>query len=450
MNMHLLHKGLVQFLKIFLLMGGLPLLHAQLAYHYPLNGTFNESTNSTAPLTPLANAAGQTGVFADLPLPPSSCNGMGVFSGYAYEKNAGLAFDLPPGFITCEYTIQFTWKFDNQVIQGTSPLQTAEDWIRIFTFGYSDESGLELWTEPPNTEAAVYYWHLTPLFPGFPFCVPDFGRLSPNQLRFEDVHRLTFTRNCADDFRVYVDGAYTGGFQDGTQRYIPQAFLNKIIFFRDTVDTSCYPTAFPDETSSGFIKDLTIANHAYSVQMIQDDYTTFCPSVLAVAWTQFEAIPLEGYNELSWQVTPLETIATFVVERQVGKQAFRPLAEITPTPGQRLSTVPFTYHDRAIQSPRLAYRVKAIDKHGRESLSSVQEVQREVSIQLPSNPVGDILEVQVPDHLAGQPMRLFNLQGQQVRSRLLTPGRSALLLHDLPPGLYIIRVGQLTSRIIRQ
>ena len=305
-------------------------MSAQTSYRYSLKDNFQEDSLATDSLTLWPNALGQTGQFVTRQLPTTTCPN-GAFEGYAYEDNAGLRFEVPANFINCEYSIQFTWNYDNP--------GAAKEWIKILSFVHTDDSGINIWTQPSSTLGGLYYWHLTPWWFLPSFCPPEHGALSPvNTFNDTDYYQITFTRTCNNQFTAYLNGSYIGHYLDTDQHYFPST--GQIVFFRDTADTSCYPTPFPGEASSGFISDLVIANYVFSAAQIAADYQGFCPpaAVLPLAWSYMEAYAEEGGNSIRWAVNMPEQVVRFVVERSDDGLDFYPIHEVSSQESGRKSS----------------------------------------------------------------------------------------------------------------
>ncbi|MEM7654928.1 MAG: T9SS type A sorting domain-containing protein [Bacteroidota bacterium] len=243
-------------------------LSAQTFFHYPLTNNFNEATNSGPPLVAWANDLGDTGVFTARSMPANACGGAGVLEGYEYDNNAGLGFYYPVGMAGCEYTIQWTWIYDEM-----------NSWVRILSFLYADESGLEIRPNTFGVDGTFYVWYLAPFLPGL--CIPVFGPLgSTGNARVAEVYQMALTRTCNDEVNLYANGVLQGSFIDVDAKYYPQGAIPKLVMFRDTLDLSCYPTPFPNEASPGFIQDLIIGDTAMSATAVADSWNNFCPTVL--------------------------------------------------------------------------------------------------------------------------------------------------------------------------
>lgn len=407
-------------------------IQAQTVYSYPLNGTLNEATGSSSPLGTWPNAAGQTGTFTSTALPATTCGGIGQFSGYDYANNAGLRFDNPPGFITCAYTIQFTWKYDNP--------GGFQEWIRILSFAYTDDSGLEIWTEPPSINGTIYYWHLTPIppIPFFPSCLPDYEPLSPaGYFNEADYYQMTITRSCTDFLSVYANGVYLGGFMDSDQRYVPDPTSQQIVFFRDTVDVSgCYFNTWPDEASSGFISNLVIADYAFSASDIATDFGTFCPSLLPIYWQYIEASRVSGGNELLWSVETPEFIASYEVQKSEDGQYFSKIATISPEANGSITSGDFSYLDEEISSKKQYYRILATDLEGQVSYSRIQEISHKITIQIYPNPTSGNIWISSPERMEWE---ILNSQSKVLSQFKVEPGRNAVSLDAYPAGVLFFR-----------
>ena len=426
----------------------LPSLLAQTTYHYPLNADFLEATGSGPALIPLPNDLGQIGVFADRTLPgiPScTCPDGGVFSGYDYPVNSGFRFEVPTGFISCEYSIQFTWQYDNP--------GGFYEWIKILSFIYSDDSGLLMRTEFPSINGTFYYWHLDPFIsiPGFCLDMLAFGTISPVDFYSDNCfYQITITRACNDSLKVYTNGTHIGSYVDVSHQYFPQAPDNQIVFFRDTFDTSCYPNAFPDEASPGFIKDLVITDQVYTPAEIANHFTTFCPVLLWVEWKEFEAQLVPDGNHLQWSLEEGKGISHFLVERSLDGEVFEAIGQLPASARSTHTEASYQFTDQTPSPGKQYYQIKAVDHNGRVWKSSIESLISETSIRVYPNPARDFLTIEISSEFVGKEAKIFSLQGQLLRQFSLEAGRNQVDISGLPEGLFLIRLGSIkTVRVMK-
>lgn len=67
------------------------------------------------------------------------------------------------------------------------------------------------------------------------------------------------------------------------------------------------------------------------------------------------------------------------------------------------------------------------------------------------NPASTHLNLELPATLeSGVHLQLFNSVGQVIRSQRAVPGRSTLFVSDLPAGIYLLEMGDLTQRVVIQ
>lgn len=417
-------------------------LQAQTSYYYPLNNSYNEATGSAPALVPIPNDIGQTGTFATRAVSACPCTDGGVFSGYDYPFNAGFRFDIPAGFITCEYSIQFTWQFDNPA--------GIYEWIRMLSFIYTDDSGLTLRTELPNLNSTMYYWHIDSIYIPFlgwtPF--PEFGTLSP-QFHFatDCFYQMTVSRSCADDsLKIYANGVLLGGFVDSDQKYMPDPASNHIVFFRDTV-TNLAPTPFPNEASPGFIKNLLISNQEFTQAQITMAYDTFCPIVLPMRYAYVEAEATTAGNQIRWAMEDLEMVDQFDIERSADGLNFDIIESIALGAEIRQRQEEFVLVDQQPVADKLYYRIRARNLNGQTLMSRVEEVIAPIPFQVYPNPASNLVWINLPETSLSQDLDIRNVQGQILRKQTLVYGRNRLSLEGLPDGMLMLRVG--TEEVIR-
>ncbi|MEQ8908839.1 MAG: YCF48-related protein [Vicingaceae bacterium] len=81
------------------------------------------------------------------------------------------------------------------------------------------------------------------------------------------------------------------------------------------------------------------------------------------------------------------------------------------------------------------------------SVSIEEFVEKKVDFQLYPNPTKDELNIRVDLEMLGLPLTIYNLSGKEVLSKNLSTNQVSLNL-DLAPGLYLVRVGQSTQKLV--
>ena len=83
--------------------------------------------------------------------------------------------------------------------------------------------------------------------------------------------------------------------------------------------------------------------------------------------------------------------------------------------------------------------------------SSVPVPESSAQIRAYPNPASTHVNLELPATLeAGSQVRLVNSVGQVVRSERAVPGRLTMFVSDLPEGIYVLEVGDLTQRVVLQ
>lgn len=70
-------------------------------------------------------------------------------------------------------------------------------------------------------------------------------------------------------------------------------------------------------------------------------------------------------------------------------------------------------------------------------------------IDIYPNPTTGIVEVSLPQEFENQDIKLYNLQGSLLQTKVLNGGVATFDLSSYPNGVYIIRVGETSCRVLK-
>lgn len=156
---------------------------------------------------------------------------------------------------------------------------------------------------------------------------------------------------------------------------------------------------------------------------------------------------------LSWSTASEKNSDRFEMERSTDGLAFMYVRTVVAA---GTSSTPRTYFMTDASLPTnattLYFRLRQVDTDGTVTFSPVRAVTRhlEASKQLLAypNPAHDILQLQGLALIA--PLEVFNALGRQVWSQPIPAvgAKTSLSLAELPKGIYILRCGALTQRLI--
>jgi len=231
-------------------------LQAQTEFLYPLKDNFQALQTAAPDLVQIPNNDGLTGEFVSRNVPETTCGQAGTAGGYFFEDDAGFQFDNPEGFIDQAYSLSFNFQVDEFI----SPPQ----WVRILSFTHVDDVGVYIKLTGAPDYGTLEFW---------PYgTVGEQNFFSPN-----DFYQLILVRDSDGMIKIYVNGQEFAQYDDGiSQKYVPQAPDNFIVFFRD------HPSVLADEASPGFVSSLRITNRSWTANEVQAIWEEFCSTLLAI------------------------------------------------------------------------------------------------------------------------------------------------------------------------
>ncbi len=241
--------SIIRTLLIFLLFGVyLQSVSGQTILRYGLAGSFDEMDDIHDALNPIANDLGETGFFDNFTVPTTTCPMSFDVDGYHYFDNAGLRFDND-GFIDCEFTIQFTFNIKD--------LGGAQSWVRLLNFTPANDNGIYVKLTDKPTNGTLEFW------PNGLVGQTDF-------FNTVDLYQFVVTRTCSGTMNIYVNGQFFADYDDSSNPiYLPNTTDDVIVFFRDD-------PAVGNEASPGWVKNIVIADFAFTQTEVEEDWEEFC------------------------------------------------------------------------------------------------------------------------------------------------------------------------------
>jgi len=226
------------------------------SYLYRLNNDFSSSPASGPDLIQIPNNNGLTGEFVSRDVPATTCEQGGMASGYFFEDDAGLQFNNPEGFIDQTYTLSMIFHLDEMV--------TPPQWVRILSFTHIDDIGVYILLTGAPTNGTLEFW--------------PYGTVGETDFfNTVDYYQLILVRTSDGMIRIYINGQEFAEYDDSqTQKFVPQAPDNFIVFFRD------HPSVLADEASPGFVSNIYISNNAWDEQQVATAWDDFCSSLLEI------------------------------------------------------------------------------------------------------------------------------------------------------------------------
>ena len=171
-------------------------------------------------------------------------------------------------------------------------------------------------------------------------------------------------------------------------------------------------------------------------------------SALPVTWRAIAATPTDKAIEVTWSTTDEIDNAGFTVQRAEAATAdFIDLGEVMPS-----GTVTGDYiysDDSALPGVEYLYRVRQSDYDGTLSYSPLASATlsgAEAELMAFPNPASRVVNVRVSG--GGARVTLNDLAGRELRAVAVRNGRARLDVRDLPSGVYLLRSGVDTKRLV--
>ncbi|MCP9237323.1 reprolysin-like metallopeptidase [Lewinella sp. JB7] len=177
-------------------------------------------------------------------------------------------------------------------------------------------------------------------------------------------------------------------------------------------------------------------------------------AVVPVEWLSFTGAATADGIDLEWTVADQRQNDYFEVQGSRDGRVWRKLGQVTGA-GNRISEATYTFLDTDPLDGSNLYRLRQVDFDGTSELSTVVSVdwRRPVAAMvLFPNPFGDEFEVRSPEARTERPA-LYDLHGRDLTAMLRFDRSSTLLRVDaaaLPAGLYLLRWGEETLRVVKR
>ena len=210
-------------------------------------------------------------------------------------------------------------------------------------------------------------------------------------------------------------------------------------------------TDLNNDQTLDFVTANSVGGNAVSVAF------TIAGAPLPVELVSFVAERRGAGAALAWRTASERHNTGFVVERSLDGQLFQALSALLPGLGSSAVGQRYTYLDPAAPTSAAYYRLRQVDADGAAHYSPVATV-----AALPSggtgtqllvypNPARQVAFVQLRGPVAaGAAVQVFDALGRQVR-RAQTPAVGVVLevsLRGLPVGLYVVRCGPFSQRLV--
>lgn len=163
-------------------------------------------------------------------------------------------------------------------------------------------------------------------------------------------------------------------------------------------------------------------------------------------------VQLKGKDAyLTWRSESEINFSHFEIERSTNANDFNKIGE-----QKGIGKTLYTSNDLNLQNGNYYYRLKLVNNDGSYSYSQIVtiSVDESNSIMIHNNPVGDVLTIQHQDAIMERTLRIFNIQGQVVKTEILPIGTTMISIdvQTLYSGTYFITISNsvhsITSKLI--
>ena len=270
--------------------------------------------------------------------------------------------------------------------------------------------------------------------------------------QFRDQLRITVSANGSRSVVFFGDENGSGNFATGPDKsttggglFTPAEAADWCFSGPGCVEIDLSPFAGSSdvvieiENVSGFGQPMWVDNIAV---------TSSCDAQLSlpVEWLDFTAAPEGKVARLDWAVNQDEAHAGFRVERAAADGSDWQSVGYLPATGGAANDVAYAFTDATVLGGNTyLYRLRQQDVDGNESFSVIRTVsfadRVEDGVSVFPNPTTGQLQLRYAA-AAGSEFRLYGALGNRVRGGILPAGGTTLQIGDLPPGIYLLRVGE--------
>ncbi|HEX8460904.1 MAG TPA: T9SS type A sorting domain-containing protein [Segetibacter sp.] len=173
--------------------------------------------------------------------------------------------------------------------------------------------------------------------------------------------------------------------------------------------------------------------------------------VLAINFSSIKALQKTEGVQVQWVVASDKNVAEFIVEKSVNGQTFIEAAKVNGRTGSSYSA-DYNWLDKNVANGNNYYRIKAIEKSGREKISQIVTVKTNSNLSdikvFPNPVVGKSLQLIMNNQEQGHYLvELFNSKGQLMNGSTIShlAGSSTEIVPldaSLPKGVYQLKVSK--------
>lgn len=182
-----------------------------------------------------------------------------------------------------------------------------------------------------------------------------------------------------------------------------------------------------------------------------------CTAPLPVTWQYFSAHQ-EGKNvRLNWQTSNETEHDYYVVEWSTDGQHFLPLATVRLPSTPSATVMQYTHIHQQPTNGSNYYRIRQVDLDGAFSFSSIERLTLTNDGEAPSfslfpNPASEAVQLRFSDNNFAQDVQLLGVTGLPLQTYRVSSTEQSLTipLSNLPQGIYLLRAGGQTRRVVKR
>jgi Secretion system C-terminal sorting domain/Leucine Rich repeats (2 copies) len=188
---------------------------------------------------------------------------------------------------------------------------------------------------------------------------------------------------------------------------------------------------------------LTVASNDNKNLVLQSENYDF--SILPVALLNFTVHPLSKTVTINWQTASEKDAGYFNIERSQAGKIFTKIGQVKAI-GQSIAVLNYTFTDEKPTNGVNYYRLRQVDKEGKEVVSNTVSatIQSETTLKTYPNPVSTVLIIETDN--TGD-YQIINLLGQVLMHGKTT---NRINVSALPQGTYILKIGEEQTRFVKK
>lgn len=177
------------------------------------------------------------------------------------------------------------------------------------------------------------------------------------------------------------------------------------------------------------------------------DCASLIIAVLPVELTHFAVKPLSDHVNLAWTTASEKDNAYFDIERSTDGVHFSAIQQVKGN-GTTQSSHDYVFADYGVAAEALYYyRLKQVDNDGKSTYSMTLSAQMKDVTKIKVFPTVVKNQVNIVSSKDNLPTTLIDMTGRVLKTFSTTPQR--IDMSDVGAGVYILRVGEQTARIIK-